>query len=335
MPQATPQTFSAHLYELWRRLAYSLLVLIAGGTFAYFERDFIITKFQQPLHMPLFYTSPSGSFQFVMQVCVMAGVFMALPVLVYNLLRFIEPAFSTRRLSRTRMAVVILTSVVLALGGIAFGYFIILPTSFHFFAGFSIGGIIKPLISVSEYFTFVLSCLVSFAVIFQLPLIMLFINSIRRFPPGKLRKYRRHIIVGSFVLALVLPFTYDPITQFIMAMPIILLFEISLLLIWWVNRKHHKKAKEMAMTQPQQVLTHAKSRPHTQPAPTAPKVAIPLVTAARRNPTLVSDFVTQPRPRPQPTYISRPLIYPAEQLEALSRPTLSMKPLYKPRLIQL
>lgn len=302
MSHAASQTFSDHLYELWRRLAFCLLVLIAGGVFGYIERQFIISKFEAPLHMPLYYTSPSGAFEFIMQVSVVIGVFFALPVFVYNLLRFIEPAFSSRRISRRKMLLLIVSSLALAAGGVVFAYTIILPMSFHFFSGFN-NGLFKPLISINEYFSFAMSCLISFAIIFQLPLVMLFINSIRRFPPGKLRRYRRHVIVGSFVLALVLPFTYDPLTQFVMALPIVLLFELSLLLVWFVNWRAKSRAAPAKAPAPEAAPASVR------PIPLRPVLPTPLSynnAPSQSQPAAASTYPQLGRYRsPAPVFNSR------------------------------
>lgn len=236
------QSFAGHVYELRRRLFWSVLVLIGGSGLGFIYRRQVLDLLVKPLNLPLFYTAPSGSFEFIMRISLSLGTIVALPVLIYNLVRFAEPAFEKRRrpLSRKRTLIIVAASVTLALAGITFAYAFILPTSFHFFSEFNIGPI-KPLISTSEYLGFVLGCLVTFAIVFQLPLVLLAFNSISRFPPKSLSKYRRHVIIGSLAIALILPFTYDPITQFIVAIPIIVLYETSLLLLWLNNNGHHKR----------------------------------------------------------------------------------------------
>ena len=83
-----------HIHELMRRMLWSVIFLVCGGALAYVFRLEIIEFLQRPLHQQLYYTSPMGSFQFVMQICLLCGVLCSLPVLLYHLLRFIEPAFT-------------------------------------------------------------------------------------------------------------------------------------------------------------------------------------------------------------------------------------------------
>lgn len=252
----TGQSFLSHVHELRRRLAWSALVVICGGLIGFLLRRSLVRFLVRPLHQQLFYSAPSGGFEFVMRISVSVGLVLALPVLIYNIIRFIEPAFEKHKnsLSRKKVLLIIGASVILAASGIAFAFIWVLPMSFHFFSEFNIGPI-RPLISTSEYLGFVLGSLVTFALIFQLPLLLLSINSISRFPPGSLTKYRRHVIVGSLAIALVLPFTYDPITQFIVAIPIVCLYELSVVAIWANNRSHYRQLRETKRTQMTQLAS--------------------------------------------------------------------------------
>lgn len=235
-----PQTFEKHVQELRRRFLWVFIAISVSATLGYYFRNPIITILQKPLNSPLFYSSPGGSFSFVIKVAIIIGVFIALPVMVYQLLRFIEPALPNR-IKNSTMIKLILSSFLLASVGVLFGFFIMIPLSLKFFAGYS-SDQIRPLISAMEYLNFVLNTLITFAVIFQMPLFVLFINTITPLKPKTLLKYQRHVIVGAFVLALVLPFTYDPISQFVMAVPILLLFYLSVLLLWITKKNYHPPA---------------------------------------------------------------------------------------------
>jgi sec-independent protein translocase protein TatC len=244
MQRAADQLFIHHVLELRRRLLFSLLAAMSASGIAYLYKDRIAEVFAQPIHQSLIYTAPSGGLQFIIQICLTVGVILTLPIFVYNLIQFIAPAFEGMKLRRLRVLFIILASYCLALLGLAFAYLLVLPMSFHFFSSFQVGGI-KALISTSEYFSFVLGCLLAFAAIFQLPLLLVCYNKINRFPPGTLTKYRRFVVVGSLAVALVLPFTYDPLTQFVIAVPIIVLYELSVFLIWASNRRYRKQQKKL------------------------------------------------------------------------------------------
>ncbi len=235
----TPQTFHDHIKELRNRILWVVLSIGASAGLGYGFHARIINLLIHPLGSPVFYTSPSGSFNFVIKVSLVIGAFITLPVIIYQLVRFLEPAFP-KRVSRSFMVKVIGSSFLLASAGIAFGYFYMIPMSLKFFAGFS-STQIKPLISASEYLTYILNSLITFAVVFQIPLLILFINWFKPIKPGKLLHYQRHVVVGSLGLAVLLPFTYDPISQFIFAIPIIVLFYLSAILLWIVDKRRPKE----------------------------------------------------------------------------------------------
>lgn len=231
---APAQTFHDHIRELRRRLLWIVLAIGISGGISYVLRVKVIRLLQRPLGATLFYTSPAGSFNFILKLSTLIGLFIALPVIIYQLVRFIEPALPVNIKKRV-MATVISASFALALLGIAFSYLYMIPMSLKFFAGYSTDQI-KPLISANEYLSYMLGNLIIFALVFQIPLIVLFINWIKPMKPTKLLRYQRHVIVGAFGLAIVLPFTYDPISQFIVAIPIIVLFYLSVGLLWAANR---------------------------------------------------------------------------------------------------
>jgi sec-independent protein translocase protein TatC len=237
---AVEQTALEHLHELMYRLLWPVGFLICGGAVAYVFRLRIITFLQRPLHETLYYTSPMGSFQFVMQVCLLCGVLCALPVLLYNVLRFIEPAF-TQKFSRRMVWGILGASLALTCAGAGFGYFVTLPVALRFFVTVGTAQL-HPLISVNEYLSFILGYLMTFALVFQLPLLLLFINRIRPFGPGTLGKKRTIVYVGAFAISLIMPSSPDPLSQVSLAIPIISLYELSILLVRWQNRKRRKAA---------------------------------------------------------------------------------------------
>ena len=291
----THDAFIGHVHELRRRLSWTAMAFIAAGTVAYFYRKPLVNFIAKPLGQPLFYSAPSGSFEFVMQVCLAIGIVVALPVIVYNLIRFIEPAFERKRMSRKMIGLIIAMSFGLSCFGLWFAFDHVLPMSLHFFSEFAFGPI-KPLISTSEYFNFVIGSAVTFAIIFQLPLLLLTFNTIDRFPPGKLRKYRRHVIVGSLAVALVLPFTYDPITQFVVALPIIMLYEVSIIAIWAVNRHAYKERNTSQITAKAKPAKVKKTRRHerTTPVSSGPRVFVPATTPATPAPRAPQFATSRP-----------------------------------------
>lgn len=244
-----------HIQELRKRLLIIVAVFVLWCGVGYLIREPLTRLLLNPLGQSVYYSTPQGGFEFFMRVVMTAGFICAVPVIVHQLLRFIEPAVG-RKLTTKLMRRTLIWSFVLALTGIAFGYFMILPTTLEFFGKFGGPGI-KALISADSYLTMVLGILATFALIFQLPLVISIIDHIRPMKPRQLAKYRRHVIIGSLVIALILPFSYDPITQFIMAVPIVMLYELSILLVRWNHRLTRAKKRELRISRLVQAMREA------------------------------------------------------------------------------
>ena len=159
-----------------------------------------------PFGSALYYTSPAGGFNFVMEAAFLVAVFITLPVMIYQVVRFVEPALPIK-IKNIVLARLITSSIILALLGAVFAYYILIPQSLHFFSSYTSASV-KPLISTGEYLNFVAGTIITFAVIFQIPLILLFINRIKPLKPRKILHYQKIVIIGSLVLAVILPFTY-------------------------------------------------------------------------------------------------------------------------------
>lgn len=229
------QTFHEHLNELKNRALWVFLAIVISTALGYIFRNSLINFLDRPLGKPLYYTSPAGSFNFVVKVAGIFGVFITFPVLVYQIIRFIEPAIN-QKIKGSKLIKVMLAAMFLALLGATFAFYIIIPTSLHFFNGYQTSTI-KPLISANDYLNYVTNAILCFALFFQLPLLIDFIDYITPIKPSKLLKYQKQVIIGALVIAILLPFTYDPISQFVVAIPIIVLYYISVVMLYIKNKK--------------------------------------------------------------------------------------------------
>jgi sec-independent protein translocase protein TatC len=280
MAEVEPQPFLGHIQELRTRLLTCVAVLLAAASLGYWQRDVILPWVQRPLHANLIYTSPSGGFEYVAMISLAVGLVVALPVICYQLIRFITPAFARGPKVKQRLVRMLVAAYLLAAAGVAFGYYMILPASLRFFASYSSPSI-KPLITAQEYLSFTIGCLVTFAILFQLPLIVSTIDRIRPIPPKAFMGHQRLVIVGSLAIALILPFTYDPITQFVIAVPIILLYEVSGLILW---SRHSSAARQLRR---EQAMVAA-----AQPVVTTPAIPQPV----RRQPIAMRAMIIPPTP---------------------------------------
>ena len=216
-------------------------MLLVGGGIGYYFHTPLVKVLKAPLHGPLYYTSPAGGFNFIMKICFMIGTSLALPVLIYNLAAFVQPAFANH-FRQKDVRLVTLFSFFLAIAGAAFAFFAIVPISLHFFKGFDSAGV-TSLISANDYLNFVINTIITFMIMFQMPVLMLFINRVKPLSIKKLLKYEKFVIAGSAIIALLLPFTYDPLTQFLVALPAIVLYNISILLVFMINSKKRRVIK--------------------------------------------------------------------------------------------
>lgn len=224
-----PTTFYDHVRELRTRLFASVIALAASGAVVYCFYSQILALLGAPLGAPLYYNSPAGSFSFIMKICFMGALIITIPVIVYNLIMFARPAFA-ETVPKKRVYLTTLSSTILAASGAAFAYCIILPGSLKFFAGFQVSGL-HALISADNYLGFVTNIIITFIIVFQLPLLITFMDSVKPLPPSKLLKNEKWVILGSLIIALIVPFTYDIITSLFIALPIIVLYNISIIAV--------------------------------------------------------------------------------------------------------
>lgn len=238
--------------ELRRRMSWVVATWLGGTAVGYFFNKSIINLLLNPLDgQSLIYTSPAGGFDFIFKICLFFGFLLSIPVLVYHIIKFIEPIIS--RQSFRFVGLLLLGSAVLTLTGAAFAYFISLPAALHFLTQFSTEQI-QALLTTNEYVSFVMIYIVGFALFFQIPLLLLFINRITPLKPGKLMRYQRGVAVGSFVLGALITPTPDPINQSLMALPIIFLYQGGIGAVWLANRRQAESSPGLpAAAEPQPV----------------------------------------------------------------------------------
>jgi hypothetical protein len=111
-----------------------------------------------------------------------------------------------------------------------FGFTCILPGTLHFFGGYQVGGL-SALISADSYLNFVINIIITFVLVFQLPLLIGFIDLIKPLTPKKLFGYEKWVILGSLIISLVVPFSYDLVTSLLVALPIVVLFNLSIVIV--------------------------------------------------------------------------------------------------------
>ena len=226
------KSFIEHVNELRLRFAWLTFAVVGASILAYLFHPMLTAIIQRPFGQPLYFTSPVGGLNFLIKLSITFGLIVALPVILFQIAKFFAPILE--RAHKRSLAKYVVWSIFLAYGGVVFAYFISLPSALHFLTSFSTENI-TALITANEYYDFVLAYLLGFALLFQIPLIVLFVNKIKPLTPGGMMGAQRYIVLASFVVAAILTPTPDPINQTIMALPAILLYQVSVFLVWRVN----------------------------------------------------------------------------------------------------
>lgn len=226
-----------HLTELRSRLLWYLASLLSGTALGLLIYPRLLEILVKPINQTLYYSSPAGGLNIILQTGFFFGFLVSLPILVYHILRFVEPAFPGK--PKIFLKFILFAGLFMIIGTL-FAYFVSLPASLYFLNKFG-SDEIKPLISTDQYISFVVRYILGFGLFFQMPVIAIFINKIVKLNVKALLKYQKWVILGSFIIAAVLTPTPDFFNQTIMALPIIALFYLSLLFVYISNHKRLPK----------------------------------------------------------------------------------------------
>ncbi|MCP4683276.1 MAG: twin-arginine translocase subunit TatC, partial [Desulfobacterales bacterium] len=161
------------------------------------------------------------------------GILIAAPVIFYQLWMFTAPGLYQKE--RKYIIPFVVSSTILFVGGALFGYFVVFPFGFKFFIGFA-NEYVKALPSVKQYFTFSIRLLFAFGIVFELPVVVFFLAKIGLVTPDLLKRKRKYAILMTFVAAAILT-PPDVITQCMMAGPLIILYEIGILVARLAKKK--------------------------------------------------------------------------------------------------
>lgn len=235
-------SISGHLSELRTRIIVVFIFLGISCVISYAYSNILITVLTYPLKQKLIFTTPSGGFDFKIQVSFLVGFLVSLPVIVFQILQYISPIFP--RTFQKKITVLFILSFILAITGILIAYFIFLPGTLHFFQQFITPGL-SSLIVAQEYLRFVSWYLAGFAFFFQLPIFFITINAFSRLKFKKLMQLQKYVILGSFILSAFLTPTPDFINQIVVAIPIILLYQVSIVTIVFINKTKKLQLNKM------------------------------------------------------------------------------------------
>lgn len=278
-------TFLDHIHELRRRLFWVVAVILVTSTAAYPFLDSIISVLTAPLGpQRLYYLTPIGGLSFSIKICLYIGVIAAVPFLMYHIYRYLEPIMGQWRKSALFYVGL---STVFATAGILFAYFVSLPGALRFLTGLNLSNV-QAMLTVDSYLSFVMTYLLGAALLFQIPLLLLIINTMTPLKPAKLMKSQRFIIVGAFIVAAIISPTPDIMNQILFALPIIAMYQIGIGLVWVQNRSRQRKQKQQPAYEQTQVVAQSdamvsdnallRPAPNTLLAPKPAAVQTPALT---------------------------------------------------------
>jgi sec-independent protein translocase protein TatC len=237
--------FLDHLEELRWRIIWSLAALVVGvGAAFYVVIHFNLLTWMQGPMLPylhghrLVYTHPGDGFSILMQTAIIVGVVLALPVILYQVYAFLSPALY--RHEKKIVMPVIFGAVALFIAGAALAWYFVLPMTLKFLSGLG-DEAFDQMITVSEYFGFVTSMVLAMGAVFELPIAVLLLSALGLVTPQFLSRFRRHAIIGSYVVAAIITPGDLFVTSVALMVPLYMLYELSIILSYVVYRKRMKK----------------------------------------------------------------------------------------------
>lgn len=235
-------TFVSHLEELRKRLIRIAIAITCGFAVCYMFKESLFKFLTIPLYpaMPedssMIFTGLPEAFFTYLKVSFFASIFLTSPYTLLQIWKFVSPGLY--KSEKKYVAPFVIFSTIFFIGGAAFAYYVVFPIGFKFFLTFG-DGLIKPMLSMKEFLSFSLKLLLAFGVIFELPLFMFFLAKAGIINSRILTSNRKYAVLIVFIVAALLT-PPDVVTQILMAVPLMLLYEISI----WVVKIGEKKVNE-------------------------------------------------------------------------------------------
>lgn len=239
--QEVEMTFLEHLEELRWRIVYSILGILIATIFSWIFIDTLVDGIlllpARAAGLKLQNLKPFGQLFLYFEIAIIAGMILSIPNIFYQLWKFISPAL--RANEKKYILAIVMFSSLCFFSGIIFAYYVMLPLALKFAAQFG-STAIENNFAIDEYFSIIISVVLAAGLVFELPMLSFFLSKIGILNPRIMRKYRRHSIITILILAAILTPGTDPVSQVILAIPLVLLYEISIL----VSKIFSKKTSE-------------------------------------------------------------------------------------------
>jgi sec-independent protein translocase protein TatC len=222
---------------------YAAIAVVACVIACFVFKDYVLAVAMHPLKSTdvneLTTLGVTESFMIVLKVSIYAGLIISLPFLLYQFWAFVLPGLYENE--RKNVIPYVTATTLLFLGGVVFAYFIVLPVGLRFMLGYG-GEFFGQLLQAERYISFVTLFLLSFGVVFELPLIMMLLAWAGLVNHVKMRKVRKYAILGEAIVAMVFTPSQDPVSMALMLIPLMILYEIGILLAMFVGKRKAKRA---------------------------------------------------------------------------------------------
>jgi sec-independent protein translocase protein TatC len=233
-------SLTEHLIELRKRLIRSAIALAVGFFVCYYYKEWIFDIITRPLtqvlpkNSYLIYTGLTEAFFVYMKLAFFASLIITCPFILYQIWKFIAPGLLPRE--KKYVVPFVLSSTLLFLGGILFGYFVALPPAFEFFVSFN-NKYLQALISFRDYISLFVTFLLGFGLSFELPVFIFFLAKLGIVNAKMLSRQRRYAILIIFIVAAILTPSPDALSQILMAIPLMFLYEVSIFVARFAEKK--------------------------------------------------------------------------------------------------
>lgn len=239
MADQHPRSLWDHLNELRQRLVICLVAIAAGIIVSFIFADQIFHILLVPAqNISMVFIDVTEMLGTYMQVSLICGVILAMPVLVYHLIMFVSPGLTPKE--KKYVWIILPCIFLMFIAGVAFSYFVLLPPAMQFLLSFGTD-IAAPQIRISNYVSLVGRLLLASGLIFEMPVITTFLARLGIISSGWMSHQRKWAVIFAFVLGALITPTIDPVNQTLVAVPLIVLYEISIWLAKLVERKQKNK----------------------------------------------------------------------------------------------
>ena len=240
-----------HLLELRRRLVRSAIaVMVCTGAAFFFHQqilEFLMKPAQGFAGMPdqkPVYTEMTEYIGIAMKISLMSGFALSVPFVLYQVVMFVAPGLTSKE--RRYLYILLPASLLAFAGGAVFGYFVLFPPAIRFLLTFG-NEVATPFIRIGNYANLMLTLLFWMGIVFEIPIVMFFLSKIGVVHARFLARQRKYAIVAAFVLGAIITPTFDPINQSLVALPIIVMYEIGILLARLGRRGRKPSTQELEL----------------------------------------------------------------------------------------